>query len=108
MEEELTTARNLFGDAADLIEIQEEPEDPKAPPLYEQIAAYFKAHKFESFTTIQLAAAFPARKFETVRNAVRRLVRARDVKCTGAINWKRWKHNDDPTDHAYITLTLYR
>lgn len=106
---ELTAAREFFGDPDKLIaKIQATARKPKGPALYELVQDYFKARKFTSFTTKDLIAAFPQRDPEAVRNAVRRLIRTRDVKATGEINWKRWHHHDHPTDHAYLTATLYK
>lgn len=80
----------------------------KPSRLIERMEEFFKSNKFRSFTTLEILGRFPSDRPEAVRNQLRKLVRDREIKFTGEVNARRWKHGDQAVDHAYLTATIYK
>lgn len=60
---------------------------PKEPrePLVDQIEQHFRLHRYESFTGQDLFLAFPERRQDSIRTAIRKLLRERTIKSTGMV-----------------------
>lgn len=101
-------ALNLFGSK------KQAPARPVAAPaprpsrLIERMEDFFKSNKFCSFTTLEILRQFQEDKPEAIRNQLRKLIREREIKFTGEVNAKRWRHGDQAVDHAYLTATIYK
>lgn len=86
------------------------PREQKAPrrgPLMSRIEQHFRDHRYESITVQDLFITFSEDKLDTIRNAVRKLVKERTIKSTGMIRHSDSIPQPQPIgDVICLTLTL--
>lgn len=76
-------------------------------PLMERIEKHFRARRYESITTQDLFESFPEDRIDSIRNAVRKLLKDRTIKSTGMVRHSNKLPQPQPVmDVACLTLTI--
>jgi hypothetical protein len=76
-------------------------------PLMDRLEQHFRDHRYESFTGQDLMVAFPDDRFDSIRSAIRRLLKEKTIKSTGMIRVSEKFPQPQPIpDVACLTLIL--
>lgn len=99
----MTSQQDLFG----TVPAPELPEKKvRRGPLRDRLEQYFRDHRFSTFSTVELHAAFADDKLDSIRNAVKYLHRQRIIKSTGGIREEGMKKGSIYTYGDFVCLTL--
>lgn len=83
------------------------PKPDRRGPLMDRLEKHFREHRYESFTTLDLSYAFPQDKVDSIRNAVRKLIKDKTIKSTGMVRHNKHSMQPQPIgDVVCLTLTI--